>query len=199
MLAAGGGLALASSVQTWARLEADDTLGQISVAVSGAALVPLVPAAAVVGLAAVLAVPSVRGWVRRTVGGVVLGLGVVAGLSTLTTLAALAVRAQQWWRVDVGAVAETASVDVTWWWPVLTLAGLATMATGAGVVLVRGGRWAGLSARYERPDRRAGHPDRRAGHPGGRPGPTDGSPTATGPDPDLWQALDRGEDPTSSM
>jgi uncharacterized membrane protein (TIGR02234 family) len=190
LLAAGGALALVSSLQTWARLQADDTLGEISAAVSGAALVPLVPAAAVVGLAAVLAVPSVRGWVRRAVGAVVLGMGVVAGLSTATTLTAVTARAQQWWRVDVGVVAETAAVDVTWWWPALTLAGLATMAAGAGVVLLRGGQWAGLSARYERPNRKAG---RQAS----RQPPTDGAPAAT--DADLWQALDRGEDPTSSV
>jgi uncharacterized membrane protein (TIGR02234 family) len=161
-------------------------LGQISVSVSGAALVPLVPAAAVVALAAVLAVPSVRGWLRRSVGGVVLGLAVVAGLSTVTTLTAVATRARQWWGVDVGAVAEAASVDVTWVWPALTLAGLVAMAAGAGVVLVRGGQWAGLSARYERPSR-----------PAGRQSPTDS--TRSAPDPDLWQALDRGEDPTTSM
>lgn len=191
LLAVGGGLTLAASVQTWARLEADDTLGEISVTVSGAALVPLAPAAAVVGLAAVLAVPSVRGWVRRAVGAVVLGLEMVAGVSTATTLTALVARARQWWGVDVGEVAETASVDVTWWWPALTLAGLATTAAGAGVVLIRGSRWAGLSARYERPNRQVG-----------RQATTDATPSAprvapATSDTDIWQALDRGEDPTT--
>ncbi len=178
LLAVGGALALASSVQAWARLEAADALGEISVTVSGAALVPLVPAAAVVGLAAVLAVPSVRGWVRRAVGAVVLGLGMVAVFATATTLMDVSARAQRWWRVDVGAVAETASVDVSWWWPSLTLVGLGTMVVGAGVVLVRGGRWSGLSARYERPSRPSG------------------SETPAS-DTEAWQALDRGEDPTA--
>jgi uncharacterized membrane protein (TIGR02234 family) len=185
VLAVGGAVALLSSVQTWVRLTAADTLGEISVAVAGAALAPLAPAAAVVGLAAVPAVPAVRGWLRRGVGALVLVLALAAAASVATSMVDLGARAQQWWRLDVGALALTAAADVSRWWPWATLLGLVAVVVGAAVVLARGGRWVGMSARYERVDRA----------PADTSGP-DGSRQQT--DADVWQALDRGEDPTAS-
>jgi hypothetical protein len=127
-----------------------------------------------------VAVPSVRGRLRRAVGIVVLLLALAGLVTVVGVLADPAARAVRWWGVEVGAVAETAQAEVAVVWPILTLAGLLVVAAGASIVVVRGSQWGGLSARYER----ASPP--RAGS---------ASPAAAG-DADPWKALDRGEDPT---
>jgi hypothetical protein len=74
-----------------------------------------------------------------------------------------------------GAIAAGA-LTVIGGWPVLTAAGgLAVAAVGA-LTIARGGRWPAMGARYERPAQR--------GQPAARP-------------EQLWEALDRGEDPTA--
>jgi uncharacterized membrane protein (TIGR02234 family) len=180
LLGAGGGLALVAATRPWASLTAEDALTEIAVDVSGAALAPLSVAVAVVAIAAVVAVPSVRGWLRRAVGVTVLVLAVAALVGVVGVLADPGGRARRWWTIDVGAVAETAQADVATVWPMLTTVGLLAVAVGASVVIVRGGTWGGLSARYERSTRSRD----------GSAGPS----AASSRDP--WQALDRGEDPT---
>lgn len=62
--------------------------------------------------------------------------------------------------------------DAATWWPALALVG-GLAVTGAGVLaVIRGRHWPGLGARYDR-----------------------GSAGASGA-PTMWDALDRGEDPT---
>jgi len=60
-------------------------------------------------------------------------------------------------------------------WPVLCGIGGLLLAAGGGWTLLRGQHWPGMSARYDRSD--AGHPV----------GPASAQ---------VWEALDRGEDPT---
>lgn len=184
LLALGGALTTLGAAQPWARLAGDDGLTVVSVQVTGSALAPLAPAAGLVGLAAVLAVLAVRTRTRRVVAVVVLLLAVAALAQTALAWAELTQRARRWWAVEVGnLVAERAQIELTAW-PAATLAGLVLVAGGAGVVLVGGAGWSGLSRRYERP---GGPP--AAGAPG--------SGTAAATDEvDLWQALDRGDDPT---
>jgi hypothetical protein len=67
-------------------------------------------------------------------------------------------------------------------WPVVCLAGAAVVAAGGAVGAVRGAAWPGLGRRYERTTLRSAEP-----------APADGE---TGASRDLWDALDRGEDPT---
>jgi uncharacterized membrane protein (TIGR02234 family) len=181
LLGAGGALALLATTRPWVSLQADDALTEISVDVTGAAVAPLSIAVAVVAVAAVVAVPAVRGWLRRGVGIVVLVLAVAAFAGVVGVLADLTARARAWWAVEVGGVADTAQAAVTPVWPILTIAGLLVLAAGASIVVVRGGQWSGLSARYER----SGQPRPRIA----------GSAAALDQDP--WQALDRGEDPTT--
>ncbi|GGM43551.1 Trp biosynthesis-associated membrane protein [Dactylosporangium sucinum] len=71
---------------------------------------------------------------------------------------------------------------VTVAWPVLSaLAGIVVAA--AGVATVRSGRtWPAMGARYERPK---------------RPDAPDGAPRRPASQAELWDALDRGEDPTT--
>jgi hypothetical protein len=60
-------------------------------------------------------------------------------------------------------------------WPLVTAVGGLAVAAAGGLTVARGRTWPGMAARYERPARRAG---------GG------------GGESQLWDALDRGEDPT---
>jgi hypothetical protein len=111
-----------------------------------------------------------------------LGVVALAGAGAL-----FATRAAARWAVGVllvlaGAGTAVASLvtlgdEVKVAWPLLcTLGGLVVLA--AGVVTIRAGRsWPGMSARYERPS--AAVP-----------------PKENASQADLWDALDRGEDPT---
>lgn len=185
VLGLGGALTSLGAAQPWARLAADDGLTVLSVQVTGSALAPLAPAAGLVGLAAVLAVLAVRTTTRRVVAVVVAVLATAAVAQAVAAWADLAERARRWWAVEVGDLADTAQVALTAW-PAVTIGGLVLVAVGAGVVLLRGADWSGLSSRYERP----GTPP-AAGASGSGAAP----PTSAG---DLWQALDRGDDPTDS-
>jgi Tryptophan-associated transmembrane protein (Trp_oprn_chp) len=75
-----------------------------------------------------------------------------------------------------GAAIVPGALTVAGGWPVLAAAGgLAVVAAGA-VTVARGGRWPSMGARYER----AARTSQREADPA-----------------QLWQALDRGEDPTA--
>jgi hypothetical protein len=83
------------------------------------------------------------------------------------------------------AVAALVTLDdrVTVVWPLLCTVAAAVI-TAAGVVTVRFGRsWPGMGARYDRP----------APAPAG----ATGTPTRPASQAELWDALDRGEDPTT--
>lgn len=185
LLAVGGAAGLLGATRPWVVLRSEDALTEVSVEVTGASVAPLSAAVSVVGLAAVLAVPSVRGWLRRGVGLVVLALALLALVDVVAVALDLAARARSWWAVEVAVVADQAQADVTLIWPVLTALGLLGVAGGALLVVLRGGQWSGLSARYERRTSPSPAADASSGQP-------------RGSSADAWQALDRGEDPTES-
>lgn len=77
----------------------------------------------------------------------------------------------------VGAVIETLQHRIDAGWPALTIVA-AVVVVVAGAVTVRdSGTWPEMGARYERPQA--------------------GTGTAKAPQTELWDALDRGEDPTA--
>jgi LPXTG-motif cell wall-anchored protein len=76
----------------------------------------------------------------------------------------------------IGAVIETLQHRIDVGWPVLTLVAAAVVVAAGAVTMKYSDTWPEMSARYERPDGAAGR----------RPGGTE-----------LWDALDRGEDPTA--
>ena len=89
--------------------------------------------------------------------------------------------------VAVGGVYGLVTVPaVTAGWPLLcAVGGLAAGAAGIFAV-IRGGRWQSMGARYERTRRPAGT------------APATATDTAkAGSETELWNALDRGEDPTA--
>ena len=181
LLAVGGALAALGASQPWVRLLAEDALSVDEVAVTGSALAPLTTAAGLVGLAAVVAVLAVRSWLRVFVGVDVLVLSGLALAKVVSAAGDLPGAARDWWRVEVAALADSASAETTAWWTV-SAAGLVLLMAGSGVVLAYGRRWSGLSSRYERPDAVPRGPQQVA------------EPTEA----QYWQALDRGEDPTAS-
>ncbi|MGC5380227.1 Trp biosynthesis-associated membrane protein [Micromonospora sp. DT68] len=139
---------------------------------SGAALLPWLPALALVALAGGGAVLATRGWLRRVVGVLlgVLGLAVAAG-------------------GGYGLVADLGGV-VNRQWPALCLLGGLLAAVGGGWTALRGGGWPAMGARYERPTRTVTESEPEVAGP---PGPMAGRRTT-----EAWDALDRGEDPTAT-
>jgi hypothetical protein len=173
----GAGLALLAATRTWTvevtvRLA---PLPPLHTDRTGGALLPWLPPVALVGLAGAGALIATRGGVRRGLGVLllVLGLGLAAG--------------------GVYGVAGDGVSAARVAWPVLCALGGLLLAAGGVSTLLRGHRWPGMSARYERPVRAAsgdqsgdrptaGIPPKKAGG---------GSVTST----QAWDALDRGEDP----
>lgn len=137
-------------------------------AVTGAAAGSPVRGLAVVGLAGVVAVLAARGWGRTAVGLLLLLAG--AGIAA----AGLA--------FDPSGALDAAGRQVAaegTLWPLAAAAGGGALAVAGALVALRGRRWSSLSQRYDSPA-----------------APRPATPAAPG-ERELWEALDRGEDPTT--
>lgn len=181
LLGAGG--ALLASLATWQTVVTTRAapLPPDRLALPGRAVDAAPTALALVALAGVVAVLATHGVVRRAIGSVLavagaLLVGRAAGASTavsdarardLVSAAHRTVDAQGG-RVSVSVVAAWSALSV--------LCGLCVVVAG-GLVTARGHRWRALSARYDKQPERSADPTRAA--------------AAT------WNALDRGEDPTT--
>jgi uncharacterized membrane protein (TIGR02234 family) len=166
----GSGLVLLAAGRGWlvATSPAVAPLPPRTVRLTGAVLTPLRPLGGL-GLAGVVALAATRGLGRLLVGVVVLAAGAGAVAACLALLADPAARAAAH---DV----YTASTRTTGWPYAGLLGGVLLLAAGL-LVAVRGRRWAALSRRYEAPGTREERPPAR-------------------PEVAVWDALDRGEDPT---
>jgi uncharacterized membrane protein (TIGR02234 family) len=141
----------------------------VHASVTGRDVAGVVEAVALLALAAVVAIPATRGR-GRVVTGVLVAAGGVA-----CAVGAVAARSSARSHV-LRALPAGASVSTDPWWVVALVGGVLLAAVG-GVVAVRGPSWSALSTRYEAPAAR-----RQRRPPG---------------DAGTWDALDRGEDPTS--
>jgi uncharacterized membrane protein (TIGR02234 family) len=180
---AGAAVALFAASRAWLRLAAprNPPLPPVEVSLAGGDLEPVVPALAVVGLAAVVALLATRGWARLAVGVLVTAAGLALALRGLAHARPPGEELARQLLVDRGegggvppdAVVSATAVPA---WPVLAaLGGLALLAGGI-LTILRGRLWPAMSARYERP----------------------GAAPAEDADEDrAWDALDRGEDPTA--
>lgn len=177
-LVLGGALLLGSAGRTWATVRSRPAAGLPAVVdrVTGATLAPAVTAVGLLALAAVAGLLAVRGLARQLVGLVVLVAG-VAGLAYAVAGARSTPRADG----TVEAVSHGP-------WPWVAALGGALVAVAGALAVLHGRRWSALSSRYER-SRSAGAADGPAVD-----GRTGERRTAGGKD--LWDALDRGEDPT---
>jgi uncharacterized membrane protein (TIGR02234 family) len=126
------------------------------------------------GLAGIAALLATRGWVRVAVGVLLTALGMIVAVAAPAAVRHAHVVSAAGERSNLARLGGEVGVHVTGWW-VASLAGGVLLAAAGLLTVVRGRRWPGMSARYDRP----------------------GAAPAAGDDPaSLWKALDRGDDPT---
>lgn len=178
LLAVGAALALLALGRPWVAATAGGgTTPQVAIELTGRQLLPAAAGAAVLLLAGAAAVPATRG-IGRTVIGAVLSMAALGAIATTVS-----------WRVGAGTSApragaealgvQTAQVVIGPWWAV-AVSGCALALLAALAVCVRGRRWPALGGRYSRADK------------GGAGAAAGAQLTAA----QVWDALDRGEDPT---
>jgi uncharacterized membrane protein (TIGR02234 family) len=179
LAAAGATLALVAAGRPWAHAAVVEGPLRFTVSPSGRAVAPPLAALAIAGLAGSVAVLAARRFGRLLTGAVLLLAGTGMAVSSLYAAATLetAVRPEAGRAVGQREAAPS-SVDATAWPALAALGGLLTAGSGA-LTLVRGRRWPGMSERYE-PSSPARGPGEPARGPGG-----------------MWDALDRGDDPTA--
>ncbi|MEV6149073.1 Trp biosynthesis-associated membrane protein [Nonomuraea sp. NPDC052129] len=138
---------------------------------SGGDLSPVLTPLALAGLAGVVAVLATKGAGRRVIGVLLALCGVGAGLGAWQAAGGSGVLS---WLRERNVMRATGAIqwDVVPLWPVVCGLGAVLMVAGGVVAVVRGGAWAGMSAKYTRE-----------------------RPETTG-DRSMWDALDRGDDPT---
>ncbi len=183
----GAALALLAGSRTWLSgvVEAAPPLPARPLRLTGGELVEVRPLA-LLGLAAVPALAATKRWGRVLVGVVTLlaGAGVVA--LTAEVLA----------DPTADPAAREATRSAVTGWPWACAAGGLLLALAGLLVAVRGRRWAAMSARYDAPAARAEQPVPSAAAPA--QGMAGAGPAAAPSERALWEALDRGEDPTGS-
>lgn len=175
--AAGAGLALLAAGRTWATVEAEHAITPFAQKLTGGDLGGAAGALGWAGLAGLAALFATGGRVRAGVGVLIALFG--AGIAYASAVAVqrsnvLSAAGDKSALLKLGA---GPSVNVNLWWVVSVAGGVLLVAAGL-VTVVRGARWPGMSARYERAAPR-------------KPAAADDDPSA------MWKSLDRGEDPTA--
>jgi uncharacterized membrane protein (TIGR02234 family) len=180
--AAAGGLALMAGGQRWAdvTVERPAPLPPVEAAVTGADVVPLVPAAGLVLLAAAVALFAVRGAGRVVVG---LLMGVAGGVLGWAGLRAMTGGLDDAAVGEAGGLPRDSVVELSVTWPLVAVAAGVVGVAAASLVVLRGRRWPAMGRRYERQGDDGAAPPR----------PRTDEERAQA----AWQALDRGEDPTA--
>jgi uncharacterized membrane protein (TIGR02234 family) len=175
LIAVGAALLLLGSTRPWWTVVATAAgTPSTTEVVDGRHAAPATVGLAVLGLAGIAGILATKGLWRRTIGGIVALAGLAAALSAQSATGSAG------WH-DVVTVTAGASLTLTAThsvWPWVAVLAAALMCVGGALVAAFGGRWPGWSSRYDAPS--AQRETRE--------------PTAH----DLWDALDRGEDPTAS-
>ncbi|MEU6710889.1 TIGR02234 family membrane protein [Nonomuraea sp. NPDC046802] len=179
MTALGALLVLLAAGRVWVR--ALGAAGSDTVVPTGGELSPALTPVALAGLAGVVAVLATKGVGRRVVGGLLALCGIGAAAGTWTALDEATV-ADWLHERNVLRGATAMPWEAVSLWPGVAAVGALLMIAGGVLAIVRGGRWTGMSARYER-GAGADTPEARAAQ-------------AAQADRAMWDALDRGDDPT---
>jgi uncharacterized membrane protein (TIGR02234 family) len=178
LCAAGAGLALLAAGRTWATAEAEDAITPFSQALTGGDLGGAAGALGWAGLAGLAALFATRGRVRAAVGVLIALFGTGIAYASATAVRHQNVLDAAGDKSALLKLGTDPALHVNLWWLVSVAGGVLLIAAGL-VAAVRGARWPGMSARYERTGTRAPED----------PAPED--PSA------MWRSLDRGEDPTA--
>lgn len=174
LLAGAAVLGLVAAGRPWATAIDPAALTAVATSVSGTDLVPFASPVFLVALAAALVVPVMQVVGRRIVGTVVALLALALVVASMRVAADLDGAARRF--IGGGNLAVTTSVA----WPIGTAVVAAVVAVAAVLIIVGAPAWPGLSTRYERRSARRASSDAERNR--GR---------------DTWDALDRGDDPTS--
>lgn len=200
--AAGAGLALLTAGRTWLDVVvADPLVGNGHLFPDGHAVASVVPAAALVGLAGVVAAVTMRRVGRYVAGFLLVVAGAAVGAAAVSVLldprgaAASTAGAATGRTADVHAVASASASA----WPWLAVASAVPLVLAGALTLVRGRGWSGLSTRYDAPTPESTQPSSAAGPVAAadRDPALDVAQLESDAAADAWDAVSRGEDPTS--
>jgi uncharacterized membrane protein (TIGR02234 family) len=186
LIGAAGALLIATRTWQVVRVRQPRPLPDEVLHLTGRTVDAAVTALGVVALAGVVALLATRGLARRIVGTVVAAVGVGTIWRAVVSAAAVSAgRARELIHehhpgVTIGA-GGSPHITTTAVWPTLTIVCGVLIAVAGAWAALRGQRWSSLSARYE--NRAVAAPDS---------GAADARAAAS-----MWNALDRGDDPTS--
>lgn len=173
--AAGAAIIVGFAGRTWATVtEHAGGLETLNQRLTGRSLSGVIAALGWAGLAGIAALLATRGWVRVAVGALLAAFGVIVAIAAPAAVRGAHVVSVAGEKSNLARLGGDVVVHVNAWWTV-SLAGGVLLAAAGLLTIVRGRRWPGMSARYDRPGA----------------APPDGDDPAS-----LWKALDRGDDPT---
>ncbi|MFL6117327.1 MAG: Trp biosynthesis-associated membrane protein [Catenulispora sp.] len=175
----GGVIAWVAAGRVWATGTAGEAPSTLQVSATGNDLSAAVTALALTALAGALALLATRRLARRLVGVLLVAVGIGVAVNAFGARGAghaahiLGEKAASKGFASGSVPAHTAS-----WWLLAAVGGMLIVLAGAAAI-ARGAAWPGMSARYE------------------NAAPTS-APAVSETPKDIWDALDRGEDPTDA-
>ncbi|TDE25060.1 TIGR02234 family membrane protein [Actinomadura sp. 6K520] len=188
LCAAGAGLVLLAAGRTWATVRAEDAITPLTQSLTGGDLGGAAGALGWAGLAGLAALFATRGRARAAVGVLIALFGAGIGYASTAAVQRPNVLSAAGDKSALMSLGTDPAMDVNLWWMVSVTGGVLLAAAGL-VTAVRGRRWPGMSARYERAAPRGTAAGDTGKETGEDPGEQD--PSA------MWKSLDRGEDPTA--
>jgi uncharacterized membrane protein (TIGR02234 family) len=191
LCAAGAGLALLAAGRPWATVRARDAITPFAQELTGRDLGTAAGALGWAALAGLAALFATRGRARSAVGVLIALFGAGIGYASAMAVRRAAVVDAAGEKSALLRLGGEPAVDVAPWW-LLSLAGGVLLVAAGAVTVLRGSRWPGMSARYDRDRAPVPAATGTRGDAPARPDPSEQDAST------LWKSLDRGEDPTAT-